>query len=96
MTADQDDDALRHAVVDVAAELLAHGGRRAVSVRSAATAAGVRQRRVVGLFVDREGVLDAVAARGLGAYARMDAEVGYRSDPVQDLRRGWDRHAAGP
>lgn len=72
--------------------LLAHGGRRAVSVRATASAAGLRQRHVTQLFGDTSGVLRAVAAQGLDRYARAEARADRLDDPVEDLRVGWDRH----
>ena len=47
------------------------------------------------LFGDKQGLLDAVAERGFAGYlAELSAEraTSTDTDPVEDLRRGWDLH----
>lgn len=65
-----------------------------MSVRASAAAAGVRQQRIAQQFGDTSGVLGAVAGRGLDDYAQSEALVDDGTDPVNDLRAGWDRHVA--
>lgn len=84
----------RTRIVDAAAELLAREGRDAVTTRAVAAAAKVQAPTIYRLFGDKRGLLDAVAERG---YAAFLAEKRVREpgpDPVEDLRTGWDLHAA--
>jgi AcrR family transcriptional regulator len=83
-------DATRERIVETAAELLARGGREAVTTRAVATAAGVQPPTIYRLFGDKVGLLDAVTEHGFQAYL---ADKGVASaDPVADLRAGWDLH----
>ncbi len=79
-------------IVRAAADLLANGGRDAVSTRSVSAAAGVQAPTIYRLFGDMRGLLDAVMSYGFAGY--LDAKTfGERAaDPVEDLRRGWDLH----
>lgn len=82
----------RERILRAAADLLAEGGREAVSTRGVSAAAGVQPPTIYRQFGDMQGLLDAVAREGFSAYlgakvARVRAE-----DPVDDLRRGWDLH----
>jgi len=83
-------DTTRERIVETAAELLAGGGREAVTTRAVATAAGVQPPTIYRLFGDKVGLLDAVTEHGFRAYL---ADKGVASaDPVADLRSGWDLH----
>jgi len=83
-------DATRERIVETAAELLARGGREAVTTRAVATAAGVQPPTIYRLFGDKVGLLDAVTEHGFQAYL---ADKGVASaDPIADLRAGWDLH----
>ncbi|GAA5122957.1 TetR/AcrR family transcriptional regulator [Pseudonocardia adelaidensis] len=82
----------RERIVEAAAELLATGGREAVSTRAVSAAAGVQAPTIYRLFGDKQGLLDAVAGHGIAEYLH-DKTVRERDpDPVADLRRGWDLH----
>ena len=82
----------RDKIVTAAAGLLAEGGREAVSTRAVSAAAGVQAPTIYRLFGDKQGLLDAVAARGLTSYVTSKAAVKPGDDPVEDLRKGWDLH----
>lgn len=82
----------RDRVLRAAAELLADGGRDAVSTRAVSTAAGVQAPTLYRLFGDKGGLLDAVAAHGFAEYLTRKKKLGETDDPVDDLRRGWDLH----
>ena len=82
----------RDKIVTAAAGLLAEGGREAVSTRAVSAAAGVQAPTIYRLFGDKQGLLDAVAARGLTTYVTSKAAVKPGDDPVEDLRKGWDLH----
>ena len=85
-----------------AAGLIAAGGRAAATTRAVSAAAGVQPPALYRHFGDLRGLLDAVARETLAAYLREKAardRVDDRADdrandPVEALRRGWDRHVA--
>ena len=81
----------RDRLIEVAAGLLADGGPEAVTTRSVALAAGVQAPTIYRLFGDKSGLLDAVVAHGLAAYAGAK-RVDPAADPVEALRAGWERH----
>ena len=82
----------RERIVQAAAELLAEGGREAVSTRAVAAAAGVQAPTIYRQFGDMRGLLDAVASYGFSTYLRDKTSRERDEDPVEDLRRGWDLH----
>lgn len=75
-----------------ATDLLAGGGPDAVSTRAVSAAAGIQAPTLYRLFGDKDGLLDAVAARGFAEYLDRKKELAPSDDPVEDLRRGWDLH----
>ncbi|WAS91775.1 TetR/AcrR family transcriptional regulator [Nannocystis punicea] len=75
-------------------QLLATGGRDAVTTRAVAAAAGVQAPTLYRLFGDKRGLLDAVAAHGYASYLREKQARVPIADPVEDLRAGWDLHIA--
>lgn len=84
----------RERIVRAAAELLARGGREAVSTRAVGAAAGVQAPTIYRQFGDMRGLLDAVARETLAAYVAEKASRVPGDDPVEDLRKGWDLHVA--
>ncbi|OZM76811.1 TetR/AcrR family transcriptional regulator [Pseudonocardia sp. MH-G8] len=82
----------RERIVVAAAELLAEGGREAVSTRAVSAAAGIQAPTIYRLFGDKQGLLDAVAAHGMAEYLHGKTARAQEPDPVEDLRRGWDLH----
>lgn len=85
-------DQTRDRIVGVAAELLADGGRAAVSTRAVCARAGVQSPTIYRLFGDMDGLLDAVAAHEFGTYVAGKTARAPGADPVADLRAGWDLH----
>ncbi len=85
---------VRARIVRAAAELLASGGRDAVSTRAVSTAAGVQAPTIYRQFGDMQGLLDAVAGAALSDYVRQKRVVDRTDDPIEDLRRGWEQHVA--
>ncbi|WP_225847463.1 TetR/AcrR family transcriptional regulator [Streptomyces sp. HPF1205] len=84
----------RDRILRAAADLLAEGGREAVSTRSVSAAAGVQAQTIYRQFGDMQGLLDEVARHGLTAYlAEKHANLA-GDDPLEQLRRGWDLHVA--
>src|ERR671921_1165691 len=82
----------RGRIVRAAAELLAEGGREAVSTRAVATAAGVQAPTIYRQFGDMRGLLDEGASYGFSVYLRDKTTRKRAEDPVEDLRQGWDLH----
>lgn len=72
--------------------LLVEGGRESVSTRAVSIAAGVQPPAIYRLFGDKQGLLDAVAADGFASYLTEGLARRPSSDPIEDLRRGWDVH----
>ena len=85
---------VRKRILRAAAELLARGGREAVSTRAVSAAAGVQPPTIYRQFSDMRGLLDAVTRETLAAYVRETATPEPAADPVEELRRGWDLHVA--
>ncbi|MDH6118306.1 AcrR family transcriptional regulator [Kitasatospora sp. GAS204A] len=82
----------RERILAATAELLATGGREAVSTRTVGAAAAVQAPTIYRLFGDMRGLLDAVAAEGFEAYLARKTDRKPIADPVEDLRAGWDLH----
>ena len=82
----------RERILAAAAELLAQGGRDAVSTRAVSAAAGVQAPTIYRLFGDMQGLLDAVATHGFTTYLSSKPGLEPTADPVQDLRAGWELH----
>ena len=91
---DPDDAAYRtrERILTATADLLATGGREAVSTRTVSAAAGVQPPTIYRLFGDKQGLLDAVAVRGYTSYLTGKTRLEPTADPVDDLRAGWDLH----
>ena len=81
-------------IVRAAAELLAGGGREAVSTRAVAAAAGVQAPTIYRHFGDMQELLDAVASYGFETYLQEKTSREHLDDPAEELRRGWDLHVA--
>ncbi len=81
-------------IVRAAAELLAKGGREAVSTRAVAAAAGVQAPTIYRHFGDMQDLLDAVAIYGFETYLQEKSSLAQTKDPVEELRRGWNLHVA--
>lgn len=79
-------------MIRAAADLLAGGGREAVSTRAVSAAAGIQAPTLYRLFGDKNGLLAAVAAHGFTEYLERKKELTPTGDPVEDVRRGWDKH----
>jgi AcrR family transcriptional regulator len=90
---DQRPDA-RARILRAAGDLLATGGRNAVTTRAVSAAAGVQAPTIYRHFGDMQGLLDEVARETLAVHVREQATRAPTNDPVEDLRRGWDLHIA--
>src|SRR5439155_8071970 len=76
----------RARIVRAAAELLATGGRNAVTTRAVSAAAGVQPPTIYRHFGDMQGLLGVVARETLAVHVREQASRALTSDPVEDLR----------
>lgn len=79
-------------MIRAAVELLAAGGRDAVSTRAVCAAANVQTPTIYRHFGDMRGLLDAAVTRCLESYLHAKRARPREQDPVRDLRRGWDLH----
>jgi AcrR family transcriptional regulator len=82
----------RERMIRAAVELLASGGREAVSTRAVCAAAHVQTPTIYRHFGDMQGLLDAAVSRCLENYLQAKRTRPREADPVDDLRRGWDLH----
>ncbi|MEU8244584.1 TetR/AcrR family transcriptional regulator [Actinoplanes missouriensis] len=86
-------DASRDRIRRAAVDLLAAGGRDAVSTRAVAAAANVQPAAIYRAFGDMRGLLDVVAEETFARYlARKEEALPAGDDPVGALRAGWDLH----
>jgi AcrR family transcriptional regulator len=84
----------RARILRAATDLLATGGRNAVTTRAVSAAAGVQPPTIYRHFGDMQGLLDEVARKTLAVHIDEQATRALTNDPVEDLRRGWDLHIA--
>jgi AcrR family transcriptional regulator len=79
-------------ILEVAANLVAESPNGDVSTRAVCEAAGVGAPALYRHFGDKEGLLSAVVDHGFDKYLATKRERTPGTDPVQDLRDGWDTH----
>lgn len=84
-----EDAELRERIVRAAAELLAHGGRAAVTTRAVASRVGVSPPTIYRLFGEKNGLLSAVAEYGYARFIAAKRPLQTTDDPVDDLRSAW-------
>jgi AcrR family transcriptional regulator len=78
-------------LLEAAARLLREGGVEAVSTRAVAAAAGTQPPVLYRQFVDKNGLLEAVAVHIVEGYiAEKRRLMEHSDDPVDDLRQLWD------
>jgi AcrR family transcriptional regulator len=79
-------------ILQAALQLLEAGGVDAVSSRAVSAAADVQPPTIYRHFGDMQGLLDAVAVAGFTAYFQVKGARASLSDPVEELRAGWNLH----
>ncbi|MEV7341537.1 TetR/AcrR family transcriptional regulator [Streptomyces sp. NPDC093544] len=79
-------------ILEVAAALVAESPDGDVSTRAVCEAAGVGAPALYRHFGDKEGLLSAVVDHGWDRYLATKRHRTPGTDPVQDLRDGWDTH----
>ncbi|THF70844.1 TetR/AcrR family transcriptional regulator [Deinococcus sp. Arct2-2] len=82
----------RTRMVQAALTLLETGGVEAVSTRAVSAAAEVQPPTIYRHFGDMQGLLNEVASTGFTAYLREKGARATLSDPVEQLREGWNLH----
>jgi AcrR family transcriptional regulator len=85
----------RERIVRAAAQLLAEGGREAVTTRAVEAAAAVQAPTIYRLFGDKNGLIDAVAERRIADYVGREAALFGEdtvTDPVEILRESFRLH----
>jgi len=86
-------DETRANIVEIAARLLRDQGSAAVTIRAVAQAAGLQPPAIYRFFADKDALLDAVAEHVFTTYV-AGKTLDESTDPVADLRAGWDAHIA--
>lgn len=81
----------REHLISVAAQLLATSVEEP-STRAICAAAGVGAPTLYHHFGDKQGLFDAVVAKGFEDYLARKRDRVDTGDPVEDLRHGWDTH----
>ncbi|SFF44681.1 transcriptional regulator, TetR family [Actinacidiphila alni] len=83
---------VRTRILEAAAGLLSRSADADVSTRAVCEAAGVGAPILYRHFGDKEGLLSAVVDFGFERYLAAKRVPRPSSDPVADLREGWDNH----
>jgi AcrR family transcriptional regulator len=86
-------DEVRARIIAAGTELLATGGREALTTRAVAALAGVQAPSIYRLFGDKDGLLEAVAEAGMQRYV-LEKSARPLLDPLDDVRMGWDLNVA--
>ncbi|MEU5660912.1 TetR/AcrR family transcriptional regulator [Streptomyces sp. NPDC047737] len=82
----------RARILEVAAQLVAESPDGDISTRAVCEAAQVGAPALYRHFGDKVGLLSAVVDQGFDAYLATKRERSDTTDPVEDLRNGWDSH----
>ncbi|WP_424950741.1 TetR/AcrR family transcriptional regulator [Deinococcus sp.] len=83
---------LRERILNAAIDLLGQDGPQALTTRAVAAAAGIQAPTLYRLFGDKSALLDAVAEHGFLTYLREKRGRVLGTDPVDNLRAGWNLH----
>ncbi|GAA2731071.1 TetR/AcrR family transcriptional regulator [Pedococcus aerophilus] len=78
--------------MSVASEILSRDGLHGLSTRMVAQRAGLQTPTLYRLFGDKQGLVDAVVHDWHRDHLRVQQSVAPSTDPVDDLRAGWDAH----
>ncbi|MFC4033462.1 TetR/AcrR family transcriptional regulator [Streptomyces polygonati] len=84
----------RDRILSVAVDLLARSPDGDISTRAVCDAAQIGAPVLYRQFGDKEGLLSAVVDHGFDTYLATKRDRHPGSDPVQDVRDGWDSHVA--
>jgi AcrR family transcriptional regulator len=87
-------EATRRAILDAAEHLLASVGEEGLSIREVCARAGVTAPTVYHHFGDKAALVDRVVDECFASFDRANVRRPGPSDPVEALRRGFDRYVA--
>ncbi|MGE2727581.1 TetR/AcrR family transcriptional regulator [Mycolicibacterium pulveris] len=82
----------RERILRAAAEILSTRGREAVTTRNVSAAAAVQPPTIYRHFGDMRQLIDDAASLGMAEYLAAKRRQARTDDPVEDLRKGWNRH----
>lgn len=82
----------RSQIIDAAAHIVTASPGGDFSLRAICEAVGVKMPTLYHHFGSKQGLTEAVAARGFELYLDKKAEQKTTGDPIRDLRQGWDTH----
>ena len=85
---------IRERVIKAAILLLQEGGRDALTTRGVIDAVEIQAPTLYRLFGDKRGLIDAVAEYGYAAAFNKKKDFKPGLDPIEDLRKAWELHAA--
>lgn len=91
---DRESAATRRAILRVGQHLLAKGGEAALSIRELCARAGVTAPTVYHHFGDKEALVDRIVNDWFLEFDRTLAAAAPTDDPVEALRRGFERYVA--
>ncbi|MEL0625525.1 TetR/AcrR family transcriptional regulator [Salinibacterium amurskyense] len=81
-------------IIEAAARLLAQSADGDISTRAVCEASGIQQPALYRIFGDKAALLEATVDHVWNKYLSMKRAAEASSDPLADLRGGWDGHTA--
>ncbi len=75
-----------------AAQLMHDSGEATLSTRAVCERAGVEAPTLYHHFGNKQGLIDAVIQHGFNQYVELDPAADAGLNPIDAVRRGWDRH----
>lgn len=82
----------RERILQAAMELVAASDGTAVSTRQITERAGVTAPTLYHHFGDKDGLMEAVVARGFEEFIRSEGSIERTDAPIEDVKRLWDVH----
>ena len=82
----------RERLIQAAMELVAASGGAAVSTRQITDLAGVTAPTLYHHFGDKDGLMEAVIARGFEEFVEREVSIERSDSPIEDVKRLWDVH----
>jgi AcrR family transcriptional regulator len=82
----------RERILQAAMELVAASDGNAVSTRQITERAGVTAPTLYHHFGDKDGLMEAVVARGFEEFIRSEGSIEHTDAPIEDVKRLWDVH----
>lgn len=79
-------------LIDAAMELVAGSGGQPVSTRQITERAGVTAPTLYHHFGDKDGLMEAVVARGFEEFLHSEGSMERTDVPIEDVKRLWDVH----